>query len=312
VSDAFPLPFTSLRFLKGGNAGPYVVGAMFTEAYRKDAERLAASCETFGLPYVIHEVQAVHRSISPRGSEDLSFTKANFIRHLLTVHAKPVLYVDADCEFVSDPVLADELVGSRCDFAIYNWLADEHTDTFFPVDVSVGPDGPPIKNRFYRFNHSIDWYTTSQLFCSGAVQFYANSDAARMLLAEWQHTIAAFPGSADDVCLSFAFNNLGTRSDALKVHWLPKAYARYCWWIYVKPVINHSTIPLPRKPTEPDFVDINDPAGRRTFYSSRAEVRTGDRLFPRDCLIDTERGIVGKVVGDRLVTIEVTDQTFWL
>lgn len=298
--------------MKGGNAGPYVVGAMFTDAYRKDAERLAASCEKFGLQYAIHEVPTVHRSISPRGSEDLSFTKANFIHHLLAVHSKPILYVDADCEFVSEPVLMDELVRSCCDFAVYNWLADEHTDTFYPVELGVGPDGPPIKNRFYRFNHSCDWYTTSELMCSGAVQFYASSDAARLLLSEWHHTIAAFPASADDVCLSFTFNNLGARSDALKVHWLPKAYLRCCWWIYVKPVINHPATPLQRKPTEPYFADINDPAGRKTLYLSSAEVRTGNRLFPRDCIIDTERGVVGKIVGDQLVTLKVTDQRFWI
>lgn len=312
MSDAFPLPFTSLRVMKGGNPAPYLVGSMFTDAYREGAERLAASCEKFGLQYAIHEVQKVDRSISPRGSHDLAFTKANIIRHLLDIHAKPILYIDADCEFASEPLLIDELVASGCDFAIYNWLADEHTDAFLPVDVTVGPDGAPIKDRFYRFNHSIDWYSESQLFCSGPVQFYGNSAPARMLLHEWQRTIAAFPGSVDDECLSFIFNNLGSRAKELKVHWLPKAYARYCWWIYVKPVINHPQRPLMREATKPDFIDIKDPAGRKTFYTSRAEVRTGNRLFPRDCLIDTAQGVVGKVVGDRLVTIRRTDQPFWL
>ena len=311
MSASFPLPFTPLRLMTGGNAGLYVVGAMFTDAYRGEAERLAASCERFGLPYAIHEVPTVHRSISPRGSDDLAFTKANFIRHLLATHGKPILYVDADCEFISEPVLADELVRSGCDFAIYNWLADEHTDAFVAVDVSVA-NGPPMKNRFYRFSHSIDWYNTSELICSGAVQFYADSDAARLLLSEWHQTIVAFPGAADDECLSFTYNNLGARAHGLKVHWLPKEYMRCGWWIYIEPVINHSATPLPRKIIKADFVAIKDPAGRKTFHTSLAEVRKDDRLFPRDCLIDTRRGVVGKVVGDQLVTVSLTDQPFWL
>lgn len=181
----FPLPFNYVRRIEGGRPRSYVVGAMFTASYSKQAERLIASCERLGLPYDIYEVPTVHRSISFHGSQDLSFTKANFIRQLIDLHRKHVLYLDADCEFVSEPTLIDELVESGCDFAIYNWMADEHTDTFVPVELGVGSDGPPIKQRFYRFNHSIDWYATSQLICSGIVQLYGNSDSARSLLAEW-------------------------------------------------------------------------------------------------------------------------------
>ena len=310
MPETFPLPFRSVRRISGGNEGRYIVGAMFTARYSKEAERLAASCEKFGLSYAIHEVAAVHRSIHTSGSDDLSFTKPNFIRHLLGAHGKPVLYLDVDCELMSEPRLIDRLSGSGCDFAIYNWLADEHTDTFVPIELGIGPDGPPIRNRFYRFWRSFDWYSTTQLVCAGCVQFYASSEAARFLLSEWQKTIAMFPGVADDGCLAFAFNNLGPRSGEMKVHWLPKDYARISWWIYVKPVIDHREHPQ----ADSKFLDITnmDPAGRQGWYPSLAELRTVASLFPRDCIIDTERRVVGKIVGDQLVTIKTTDQMFWI
>jgi hypothetical protein len=40
--------------------------------------------------------------------------------------------VDADCEFVSRPVLIDQLVRAGCDFAIHNGFASERTERFVP------------------------------------------------------------------------------------------------------------------------------------------------------------------------------------
>ena len=309
-SQPLPLPFNSRRQISGGGEGHYIVGAIFTASYAKKAERLAASCERFGLPYAIHEVPVVHRSINSSGADDLAYTKANFIHHLLDAHGKPILYLDADCELVAEPDLVPQLVKSGCDFAAYNWLADEHTDTFVPIELGVGVDGPPIKNRFFRFFRSIDWYSTSQLIPAGCTQFYGNTRPARHLLSEWHRTIATFPGTADDHCLSFAFNNLGPRENALNVKWLPKAYSRVSWWIYVKPVINHEGRPQ----TDSRFVqfDVIDTGERKVWYPSAAELKTVTSLFPRDCIIDTERRVLAKIVGNQLVTIGITDQTFWI
>jgi hypothetical protein len=192
----FPLPFKSMRILSGGAEGAFVVGAVFTQAYAAKAERLAASCEKFGLQYAIHQVPSVHRATSARGSGDLAYTKANIIRSLLAAHKKPVLYVDADCEFVSPPGLIDQLVRSGRDFAIYNWLADDDTDKFRPIELSPSPGEPPAANRFYRFSGSVDWVSASQLMCSGCVQFYADSFPARALLRRWHRTVASFPDCA--------------------------------------------------------------------------------------------------------------------
>jgi hypothetical protein len=311
MASNFPLPFKSLRTITGCADGAYVIGAMFTAAYADKAERLAASCEKFKLPYVLYEVPTVHYSISRRGTDDLSYTKPNFIRHLLAAHKKPVLYLDADCEFVSQPELIDELAKSCCDFAIYNWYADEYTDSFVPIGLRLSPDEAPIRKRFYRFAGSVDWYTNSQLNCSGLVQFYRNSVAAHALLSRWHHTIASFPDCEDDRALSFTFNNIAKYSWLrwlLNVRWLPKSYARISTWIYAEPIINHADSPAGPS----GFREIRDAKGRKFSYHSLMEWRKPALLFPRDCIIDTEQRMVCKLVDGQLIPIEPTDQTFWL
>lgn len=306
----FPSPMVSLRVAGGGKARSYVIAAMFTASYSPKADRLIRSCEKLGLPYDIHEVPTVHRSISSRGTDDLSYTKANFIRHRLDAHKKPILYVDADCEFVSEPVLIDRLVGSGCDFAIHNGFASERTERFVPIELSPSPDQPPIKDRFYRFAGGERWYSETQLVSSGAVQFYANSLAARALLSRWHRTIATFtPGRADDSCLDFTYNNLGRRSWLwwlLRVHWLPKAYARYPMWIYVRPIIDHPDWP---SPSYFNSLRGQDPKGRKRFYPSLMERRAFP--FPPNCIIDTEQRLVCQLIDGELVPIEPLDESFW-
>ncbi len=306
----FPLPLKSLRILSGGRVGPYVIAAMFTASYSHKANRLIASCETLGLPYSIHEVPTVHRSISIRGTDDLAYTKANFIRLQLGLHKKPVLYVDADCEFVSQPVLIDDLVRSGCDFAIHNGLAAKRSERFVPVELSLSPNGPPIKNRFYRYAGGEYWYSKSQLVCSGAVQFYANSFSARSLLSRWHRNIATFASDrADDSCLDFTYNNLGRRTWLwwlLKVYWLPKAYVRYPMWIYATPIINHPDWP---SPSYFNSLKGRDPKGRKRFYHSLMERRISQ--FSSDSIIDVEQQMVCKLVDGQLVPIEPLDRSFW-
>ena len=311
MARPFPLPFKSLRTIGGGGDQPFIVGAMFTPAYADKALRLAASCENFSLAYELHEVPTVHSSISARGSADPSFTKANFIHHLLKKHRKPVLYVDSDCEFLARPDLILEWARTKCDFAIYNWLADEYTDIFKPVAAEAA--GAAAGNRFYRFSGSgTDWYSTTQLVCSGLVQFYGNSLAARALLSRWHHTISAFPGAADDHCLDFTFNNLEKRSWLywlLKPRWLPKAYARIAFWIYAKPVINHADIP---GGAGKSFARINDPAGRQRRYETGLRKKMGIGPIPRDCIVDTETGMLCKDVDGQVIPFEQSEQKFWL
>jgi hypothetical protein len=309
MTSGFPIPFRAARMIRGGRHRSYVIGSMFTASYSCKAERLAASCEKLGLPYLLHEVPTVHRSISKFGTEDPAYTKANYIYHLLAELRKPVLYVDADAEFESQPTLIDELVSSGCDFAVYNLLADEYTDMFAPIEITLRPDEPPTRNRFYIRSGSMEAYSDSQLMCYGFVQFYRCSPAARNILSRWHKTVVTFRGCADDPCLDFTFNNLTRRSWLywlLKVRWLPKSYARVPWWIYAKPVINH-----------PDPCEVGDghrriidPEGRKQHYPALMK-RRESHLFPKDCVIDTEQNLVCKLVDGQVVPIGPINQIFW-
>ena len=60
----------------------FIVCALFTPGipkYYQYVDRLAASCEKYRLPYSIYEVPGVHTSINLAGTNNLTFTKANFI-----------------------------------------------------------------------------------------------------------------------------------------------------------------------------------------------------------------------------------------
>jgi hypothetical protein len=306
ASESFPLPFKSLHAIGGEGRDGLVVGAMFTADYADKAKRLAESCRRYSLSYDLHEVATVHRSLSVKGSDDLSATKANFIHHLLRRHNKPVLYLDADCEFKAQPELIFELARARCDFAIYNWLADEYTDRFRPINLN---DPPPY--RYFCHAGSRDFFTTRQLMAAGLTQLYGNSRAARALLARWHRTVAAFPGCGDDNCLNYTYNNLGKRDWlhwVLKTRWLPKEYARCMFWIYVRPVIDHAD--MPSRGTA--FAPLQGRHGRQEFYWSLMEKRDIPLMFPRDCIIDAQEGFICKLVGDEIVAVEKTPHSFWI
>ena len=273
--------------ITGEGDAPFIIGAMFTPNYAEKANRLISSCRNLALPFEIREVQGVHWSISASGCDDPGLTKANLIRSLLDKHRKPVLYIDADCEVISRPVLIEE---SDCDFAIYNWMADDYRDRFVPVDYSPG-NIPPKPHRFFKFHGALDFHSKDQLIAAGCTQYYANTTAARDLLAAWQKTIETFPRSGDDDCLDYTFNNLDRDLlSRLKVRWLPKEYARYVFWIYVQPVINHPDIPAPTA----RFTQIRCPNGRKRLYPERTEKRKITPLFPRDAVIDTQDELVGR------------------
>jgi hypothetical protein len=272
--------FPGVQRICGGDpaATGYTAVAMYSPDYQALAERLRSSLTNFGLHYALYEVPAVHRSISPRGVDDLSLSKASLIRFAWRQHVRPVLYLDCDVIIREPPQRITALQRAGHDFAIYNWLADECTDCFVPVSAPGVPAG-----RFYQFSHAIDAYAPEQLICSGAVQYWAPTTAADAQLSRWLDTQQRFPRAADDDCLDYAFN----RSDAAprpSYAWLDKAYARYAWWPHVRPVIDHPQLPT----LIHQFEQIQD-AGKKT---AGLELRRMPRAMPRDCLID--------VVGRRL------------
>jgi hypothetical protein len=264
----------------------YVVGAMMTPSHAHFGERLRASCRVHSLPLALFEVPVVHRSISPKGTEDLRYTKSNFVQFLLERYRRPVLYLDADCVVAQPPTRIDELLARNVDFAIFNWLAEEHTESYVRADIKLqaGPVEPSARDRFYRFSHSIDLMSQTQLLASGAVQWYNNTIAAKALLAHWQAVIAASHRSADDKCLDLAYNNYPVQDPQLTAAWLDKSYARYAWWIYQRPVIDHPEFPFSGQGFEP----LEELDGRPRIHKNSLQQRSVDYVFPKDCLIDTQ------------------------
>jgi hypothetical protein len=251
----------------------FFVCAMFTASYRLKAERLAASLEQLGLAYALFETPHIHRSISGRGSDDIAFAKPHFIGEMLKRFGKPVLYVDADVVFRQMPVLIATLCADHVDFAIYNWLADSENDAWMPA----GDTG------LWKFYFAMDALSDSQLAASGAVQFWNNTQPAHALLAAWEAALTGFPGVQDDHCLDFAFNHAG---DGVHAQWLPKEYARYAFWMYADPVIDHPDFPAPQAG---QFAALGM---KRVDASQVTMPAQKKRPFPRDALIDTAKNLL--------------------
>lgn len=282
----FPLALPSAREVvhpgPALDAARFVLGAMSTPSHAAFGARLADSCRAQELPLALFEVPAVHRSISVKGSDDPCYTKANFIRFLLDRYQRPVLYLDADCVVEQRPSLIEDLLAAQVDFAIFNWLAEEHTEAYVRTEVTA-PDGSISKDRFYRFSHSIDSKSNTQLLCSGAVQWWNRTAPAMRLLEQWQGVIERSPRSADDKSLDYAYNNCPPGGAGLRAAWLPKSYARYAWWIYQRPVIDHPQIPA----TASGFVPLDELDGKRRIYTHALQEAQVAYVFPKDCLIDT-------------------------
>jgi hypothetical protein len=258
-------------------AVPFVVAAMFTPNLRERAERLKKSLDDFSLNHAIYEVPTIHRSISPKGNDDLAFSKPNFIRNVVEEYRLPVLYLDADVVVRERPEEIFACAQRGIDFAIYNWLAEIDTDCFAPLEVETEKG---LNSSFYVFSHSCDLFDPAQLVASGAVQYYGPN--AEPLLSEWLEATARFPGVVDDELLSYA-HNYPRASYRLDKAWLPKSYCRYPWWIYARPVIEHPEWPATTEPGN----RFKAHAGRPHYRPESAKVMIPEGPFPRDCLIDT-------------------------
>lgn len=159
-------------------------------------------------------------------------------------------------------------------------------DAWLPYEALTGrtKTGAP---RYWRYSHSNDDFSPVQLCCSGAAQYWADSDGAFALLEAWQQNIAKFARGPDDESLQLAFNLVQHGKSDLKYFWLPKEYARYSFWIYVRPIIDHPDLPTYAEPTHFELL------GGKSFDASRVFVGLQKaRPFPRSCIIDAEENLM--------------------
>ena len=315
VRSRMEFPQTDLRLepsigsIQGSDAR-WFVAAMYTASYRRLTERLLASLKSSGIPHALFEVPHVHKSISPKGVDDPRYTKANFIASLVRATGKHVLYLDTDTVIRRKPDLIDALVEQRCDFAILNWLSQTSNAAYAPLQSSEPPKGQADLRHFYRFSHAIDLGATDQIVCSGAVQLWGPSPESLALLQAWHSVVCAQPSVPDDQCLDFAFNNrLHGEGSALKTHWLPKSYARYAWWIFDEPVIDHPDFPF----SGAGLPEVVDPAngGRKRLYPERATRRVSSTRFPRGTIWDSRTGIYYQIVNKALKPAGKMNEKIW-
>jgi hypothetical protein len=215
----------------------FLVCGIFTSNYANKALKLEASLNKFGMPYALYEIPSIHSSISHHGSASPPFNKPQFIMAMLDKYKYLILYLDVDCEIERNPTLITQIIQKGRDFGIFNWLSRERNDAYGPVNL---PDYE--NNRFYTYTHGVNFLDEAQLRCSGAVQFWGNTLQAKNLLNQWNQTVEENPNTADDISLDFAYNN-NVERDLIRPFWLPKSYARYAFWIFDKPIINHPDMP---------------------------------------------------------------------
>jgi hypothetical protein len=287
------------------SSAPFLVVGVFTPAYQAKADRLMASCRALRLAGVFYRSPLIHNSVSPTGVADPAFTKPRFISQALETFGKPVLYLDADMVVKERPELF-RTFPAKVDLAIYNWFGDRASDAWQPMEVTL-PDGTLSGKRFWRLRNCIDYHDPAQLLASGATQFWNRTRPALELLEAWRQVLADFPGTADDECLDFAFNN---RVNAgLRTHWLEKKYARYPWWPHVKPVIDH-----PDDVTAlADRTTLAPVDERRRHYLERMEtISPPANALPRWAVLDLEKRLVLRVENGRFAVIGDLTQRFWV
>ncbi len=315
-SSPFPqFQYNSLYRYQLSHQAPFIVIAMFTShhaKYLQYADRFADSCEKFKLEYIIYDIEGIHTSISLSGTDDPNHTKASLINFVIDSYAKPVLYVDIDCYFEAFPDIILQCIHRQVDFAIYNWLSDPITDAYIPVTVKVPQEDTMIevKDQYYKYSHAVNYYSDQQLLCSGCTKYFNTSNASLYLLKCWQETMIQFPISVDDQSLDYAFNNKILDKVPIQTYWLPKSYARYPWWIYEKPVINHPDTPISRE----DYLPHQGANGKKSVYFERLETPAHEPVFPYNALINVQNKTLYLIdsTGTRVEKEEQFFQDIWI
>jgi len=87
-----------------------IVIAYYTPDYKEHIDRLLHSCFKFGLHYSFTQIE------DKGGWVNNCLYKPTFIREMLEHFREPILYVDADAEFIEYPKLFDDI---ECDIAAH-------------------------------------------------------------------------------------------------------------------------------------------------------------------------------------------------
>ena len=221
----------------------FLIVSFFTQNYKDKADRLINSLNNFNLNYKIFEVPTIHYSKSDKGSNDINYCMPKLIIDMLKQFKIPIIFLDCDLVVMKEPKLFYSLKEKNIDFAIYNWLEDSENDGYLPVKLKINSERGEIEETYYINSVNVKLLNNpnkeGQLFSSGGVAYFSESDSSINFLNEWLENIIKYPKAPDDQLLDHTFNYSSNVRKNLKVEWLDKSYCRVFWWIFSEPIINH-------------------------------------------------------------------------
>ena len=221
----------------------FLIVSFFTQNYKDKADRLINSLNNFNLNYKIFEVPTIHYSKSDKGSNDINYCMPKLIIDMLKQFKVPIIFLDCDLVVMKEPKLFYSLKEKNIDFAIYNWLEDSENDGYLPVKLKINSERGEIEETYYINSINVKLLNNpnkeGQLFSSGGVAYFSESNSSINVLNEWLENIIKYPKAPDDQLLDHTFNYSSTVRKNLKVEWLDKSYCRVFWWIFSEPIINH-------------------------------------------------------------------------
>ena len=221
----------------------FLIVSFFTQNYKDKADRLINSLNNFNLNYKIFEVPTIHYSKSDKGSNDINYCMPKLIIDMLKQFKVPIIFLDCDLVVMKEPKLFYSLKEKNIDFAIYNWLEDSENDGYLPVKLKINSERGEIEETYYINSVNVKLLNNPnkerQLFSSGGVAYFSESNSSINVLNEWLENIIKYPKAPDDQLLDHTFNYSSNVRKNLKVEWLDKSYCRVFWWIFSEPIINH-------------------------------------------------------------------------
>jgi hypothetical protein len=221
----------------------FLIVSFFTQNYKDKADRLINSLNNFNLNYKIFEVPTIHYSKSDKGSNDINYCMPKLIIDMLKQFKIPIIFLDCDLVVMKEPKLFYSLKEKNIDFAIYNWLEDSENDGYLPVKLKINSERGKIEETYYINSVNVKLLNNpnkeGQLFSSGGVAYFSESNSSINVLNEWLENIIKYPKAPDDQLLDYTFNYSSTVRKNLKVEWLDKSYCRVYWWIFSQPIIDH-------------------------------------------------------------------------
>ena len=280
----------------------FIVVSFFTKNYKDKADKLINSLNKFNINYKVFEIPTIHYSKSNKGSDDINYCMPKLIMKTLSSFRLPILFIDCDMEIVQKPELFYRLDEKKIDFAIYNWLEDNDNDGYLPLKLNINSSEGKIEKTYFinkvnvkLLNHS---EKEKQLFSSGAVAYFSNSDLSNKLLKDWYKNIEKYPQLPDDQILDYTFNFTFDKKNKLKIEWLSKNYCRVYWWIFTKPIINHPDNVSHRE--KDNFYKIT---GKKRFKIENTIKRETSKI-PSDLLIDINEKKLLKIKNGKIFIIK--------